>query len=159
MIAALILAAGGSRRLGRSKQLEPWGSTTLLGHVIDLVESFPVDETWVVVGADLARVVNEIGPGEPEDDAVVWCVNYAETNHLLSDRMLRALETGCTRVFSVEMLDQAVPTLQDFDGHYPHGEFVVFMEPPSIDARIVNQVALFSIISRPAAASPIVPVT
>jgi molybdenum cofactor cytidylyltransferase len=62
MIAALILAAGGSRRLGRSKQLEPWGSTTLLGHVIDLVESFPVDETWVVVGADLDRVVNEIGP-------------------------------------------------------------------------------------------------
>ena len=62
MIAALILAAGGSRRLGRPKQLEPWGSTTLLGHVIDLVESFPVDETWVVVGADLDRVVNEIGP-------------------------------------------------------------------------------------------------
>lgn len=61
MIAALILAAGGSRRLGRSKQLEPWGSTTLLGHVIDLVESFPVDETWVVVGADLDRVVGEIG--------------------------------------------------------------------------------------------------
>jgi molybdenum cofactor cytidylyltransferase len=61
MIAALILAAGGSRRLGRSKQLEPWGSSTLLGHVVDLVESFPVDETWVVVGADLDRVVNEIG--------------------------------------------------------------------------------------------------
>ncbi len=62
MIAALILAAGGSSRLGRPKQLEPWGSTTLLGHVIDMVESFPVDETWVVVGADLDRVVNEIGP-------------------------------------------------------------------------------------------------
>lgn len=61
MIAALILAAGGSRRLGRPKQLEPWGPTTLLGHVIDLVESFPVDETWVIVGADLDRVVNEIG--------------------------------------------------------------------------------------------------
>ncbi|MDH3248943.1 MAG: nucleotidyltransferase family protein [Acidimicrobiia bacterium] len=61
MIAALVLAAGGSRRLGRPKQLEPWGSTTLLGHVIDLVESCPVDETWVVVGSDLDRVVNEIG--------------------------------------------------------------------------------------------------
>ena len=35
MIASLILAAGGSRRLGRPKQLEPWGSSTLLGHVID----------------------------------------------------------------------------------------------------------------------------
>lgn len=62
MIAALILAAGGSRRLGRPKQLEPWGQKTLLSHIIDLVETFPVDETWVVVGADLDRVVNEIGP-------------------------------------------------------------------------------------------------
>lgn len=61
MIAALILAAGGSRRLGRPKQLEPWGSTTLLSHIIDMVETFPVDETWVVVGAELDRVLNEIG--------------------------------------------------------------------------------------------------
>jgi len=93
---------------------------------------------------------NEIGPGEPDDDAVVWCVNYAETNRLLSDRMGQALETGRTRVFSVEMLDEAVPTLEELDEHDPGGEFVVFMEPPSIDERIVNQVALFSIISRPA---------
>lgn len=62
MIAALILAAGGSRRLGRPKQLEPWGATTLLGRVLDEAEAFPVDETWVVVGADLDRVINEIGP-------------------------------------------------------------------------------------------------
>ena len=61
MIAALVLAAGASRRLGRPKQLEPWGRTTLLGHVLDQVEEFPVDETWVVIGANAEGVLDEIG--------------------------------------------------------------------------------------------------
>jgi molybdenum cofactor cytidylyltransferase len=49
MIAALVLAAGGFRRLGRPKQLERWGDTTLLGHVLDQVRRYPVDE--IVGGA------------------------------------------------------------------------------------------------------------
>ena len=61
MIAALVLAAGASRRLGRPKQLEPWGRTTLLGHVLEQVEDFPVDETWVVIGANAESVLAEIG--------------------------------------------------------------------------------------------------
>lgn len=60
MIAALVLAAGGSKRLGRPKQLEPWGSTTLLGHVLDRVRSFPIPEAWVVLGADLEKVLDEV---------------------------------------------------------------------------------------------------
>ncbi len=59
-IAALVLAAGGSRRLGRPKQLEPWGRTTLLGHVVDRVRCFPVDEIWVVLGAEAERVLAEV---------------------------------------------------------------------------------------------------
>lgn len=56
MIAAVVLAAGGSRRLGRPKQLEAWGSSTLLDHVLDQVRRFPVDEIWVVLGAGLEEV-------------------------------------------------------------------------------------------------------
>jgi CTP:molybdopterin cytidylyltransferase MocA len=56
VIAALVLAAGGSSRLGRPKQLEKWGSETLLGHVLDQVRRFPVDEIWVVLGAGLDAV-------------------------------------------------------------------------------------------------------
>ncbi len=60
MIAAVVLAAGGSRRLGRPKQLEAWGNTTLLGHVLDQVRRFPVDETWVVLGAGIDEVMREV---------------------------------------------------------------------------------------------------
>jgi molybdenum cofactor cytidylyltransferase len=61
--AALILAAGGSRRLGRPKQLEPWGDTNLLGHVISRTASFGLDETWVVLGHDADRIIEETDLG------------------------------------------------------------------------------------------------
>lgn len=57
--AAIILAAGSSRRLGRPKQLEPWGDTNLLGHVVTRARSFPVDEVWVVLGYDSERILDE----------------------------------------------------------------------------------------------------
>jgi molybdenum cofactor cytidylyltransferase len=57
--AAVILAAGGSRRLGRPKQLEPWGGTNLLGHVVARTRAFPVDEIWVVLGHDAERILEE----------------------------------------------------------------------------------------------------
>jgi len=57
MIAALVLAAGGSRRLGRPKQLEKWGDATLLDHVLSHVRRFPVDEIWVVLGAGADAVM------------------------------------------------------------------------------------------------------
>jgi CTP:molybdopterin cytidylyltransferase MocA len=60
MIAALVLAAGGSRRLGRPKQTEPWGATTLLGHVVERTRRFPVDEVWVVIGASADRVLASV---------------------------------------------------------------------------------------------------
>ncbi|MCI0426124.1 MAG: nucleotidyltransferase family protein [Actinobacteria bacterium] len=60
---ALILAAGGSRRLGRPKQLEPWGETNLLGHVIRKAATFGVDEVWVVLGHDWERILSETDLG------------------------------------------------------------------------------------------------
>lgn len=61
MIAGLILAAGGSRRLGRPKQLEPWGrGMTLLGAVVEQARGFGLDELWVVLGAELEAVVDEV---------------------------------------------------------------------------------------------------
>lgn len=59
-VAALILAAGGSSRLGRPKQLERWGTTTLLGHVVEEARHYPVDEIWVVLGAESDRILEAV---------------------------------------------------------------------------------------------------
>lgn len=58
--AALVLAAGSSRRLGRPKQLEPWGSSNLLGQVVERTRAFPVDEVWVVLGYEADRVMEQV---------------------------------------------------------------------------------------------------
>lgn len=62
--AAVVLAAGGSTRLGRSKQLEPWGDSNLLSHVVKRTSEFPVDEVWVILGHDAERVLAETDLGE-----------------------------------------------------------------------------------------------
>jgi len=62
--AAVILAAGESRRLGRPKQLEPWGERNLLSHVVSRTRQFPVDEVWVVLGHDYERIMDETDLGD-----------------------------------------------------------------------------------------------
>ena len=59
MIANLILAAGGSSRLGRPKQLEPWGDTNLLGAVLESASKMGSEETWVVLGATHEQILAE----------------------------------------------------------------------------------------------------
>ena len=52
----LVLAAGGSKRLGRPKQLLRYGSGTLLGHVLDTARACPFDQRLCVVGGVAADV-------------------------------------------------------------------------------------------------------
>jgi molybdenum cofactor cytidylyltransferase len=56
MIAALILAAGQSKRMGKAKMLLPWGTNTVLGQVIEAFQTARVDEIVVVTGGDGAEV-------------------------------------------------------------------------------------------------------
>ena len=46
------------------------------------------------------------------------------------------------------MLSEAATSLPAFE-RLSEDDFVVFLEPPSLDERIVNQYALFSLMSRP----------
>lgn len=62
--AAVVLAAGGSSRLGRTKQLEPWGGTNLISHVLARTAEFPVAEVWVVLGHDVDRILEESDLGD-----------------------------------------------------------------------------------------------
>ncbi len=48
--AAIVLAAGKSRRFGSPKQLLTWGKTTLLEHVVDRALESSVEDTLVVLG-------------------------------------------------------------------------------------------------------------
>ena len=54
---ALVLAAGGSARLGRPKQLLDWGGRPLLEGVVTTVTAWPVSGVVVVIGAEADAVL------------------------------------------------------------------------------------------------------
>ncbi len=81
------------------------------------------------------------------EDGVVWCVNFVEANKRLPRRLQRLLEQEGSDTFTVEMLS-AFKSLREFDA-LRRDPFVVFLEPPAIDRRILNQLALFSLMSSP----------
>ena len=83
------------------------------------------------------------------EDGVVWCVNFVEANKRLPRRLQRILTEEASDTFTVEML-AGLRTLRDFDA-LARKPFVVFLEPPAVDRRILNQLALFSLMSDPTA--------
>jgi len=56
MISAILLAAGESRRMGRSKQLLPWHGKTLLQHSLESILNSAADETILVLGHEADRI-------------------------------------------------------------------------------------------------------
>lgn len=79
-------------------------------------------------------------------DGVVWCIDYVAANRHLPGVLVGLLAEEGSDVFTAEMLARAAGTLRDFD-ELAAEPFVVFFEPPSLDERIVNQFALFSLMS------------
>ena len=55
-VTGLVLGAGGSKRLGRPKQLLPYGQGTLLGHVAGVAGACRFDQTIVAIGGSAADV-------------------------------------------------------------------------------------------------------
>ena len=87
-------------------------------------------------------------------DGLIWCINYVDAHAYLPKRLRQILEDEGANVFTAEMLQRGAATLPMFDalaagddGNLHH--FATFFEPPSLDARIVNQYALFSLMSGP----------
>lgn len=81
-------------------------------------------------------------------DGVVWAVNYVRAHKMLPDSLRLQLDREGANVFTVEMLSESVASFQEL-AFLSKDHFTVFFEPPSIDDRIVNQFAFFSIMSDP----------
>lgn len=83
-------------------------------------------------------------------DGVIWKVNYLGVHTFLPEELKSVLSRVKAYAFDVQMLSAAVQSLEELDALSPD-QFAVFIEPPSIDDRIVNQFALFSMMSRASA--------
>lgn len=79
--------------------------------------------------------------------AVIWCVDCVKLKQSLPAKLRQMLRQEGSDVLTVEMLDRAAPTLAAFE-RLSSRPFVALFEPPSLDERIINQAALFSVASR-----------
>ncbi|HUX99180.1 MAG TPA: FRG domain-containing protein [Candidatus Deferrimicrobium sp.] len=92
-------------------------------------------------------------------DGVIWVVDFAKTREFLPPKLKEETERIDSPVFPIESLNRVITgdtsSLQNLKEALNKlkamstAEFIVFMEPPSIDDRIQNQFALFSFMSDP----------
>lgn len=79
-------------------------------------------------------------------DGVIWKVDFVKVNNLIPEPLKSVLSREKCNAFTVEMLESEFSTLHKFDETIGRGH-VLFFEPPSLDDRIVNQFALFSMMT------------
>ena len=84
-VTAVVLAAGRSQRMGGTKQLLPWGETTVLGQTLRTLRETSVTEILVVSGHDAARVE---AAAAAEDVQTVYNPDY------IAGEMLSSLQTA-----------------------------------------------------------------
>jgi hypothetical protein len=85
-------------------------------------------------------------PNAYDVDGCVWCFNHARSIQLLPEKLRRIAAREGADVFTAAMLDSVANSLEEFD-QLAAEPFVLFLEPPSLDTRIANQFALFSLMS------------
>ena len=79
-------------------------------------------------------------------DGAIWIVDYEQAHRRLPERLRGPLDDEGANSFTTELLGRGVHSLEDLDG-LSEEPFLLFFEPPSMDDRIVNQYALFSVMS------------
>ena len=88
-------------------------------------------------------------PESYDVDGVVWAIDYLRAHELLPKTLRAVLEDEGANVFTAEMIDRVAKRRADLDVLAEDEDFVLFLEPPSLDQRIVAQYALFSLMSGP----------
>lgn len=89
---------------------------------------------------------------QTDTDACIWCVDMIGIQEFLPQTLRNMLEKAIYAGFYAEMMDEVAKDLDAFD-RLSNSPFLVFFEPSSLDARIVNQSGLFSALSNPKARS------
>lgn len=80
------------------------------------------------------------------ENAVVWAINHGMLHkELLPSSYKNILDRYNAVSFTVEMLEELGITVESYNNDMGN-ESIVFLEPPSIDSRIVNQFSHFAII-------------
>lgn len=76
---------------------------------------------------------------------VIWKIDINELNSMLPNSYREKLAQEKAYLFTVEMLNQLVDSLDKYDEDMGD-KSMILIEPPSIDQRIINQYSYFSII-------------
>ena len=84
-ITAVVLAAGESKRMGQTKQLLPWGNTTVLGQVLQNLKASSIHDILIVSGHDAEKVETV---AQTEDIGTIHNPQYA------FGEMLSSLQTA-----------------------------------------------------------------
>jgi FRG domain len=79
-------------------------------------------------------------------DGAIGMVNYFRAHDNLPEKLRKELDRVKSHAFDVDMLSNVIKSLSDLRA-LSEADFTIFFEPPSIDDRIVNQYALFSVMS------------
>ena len=80
------------------------------------------------------------------EDGIIWALNYVKAAEHLPQRLQQALRKEGSNVFTSELLQPLSNGLGELE-ELQATPYVLFLEPPSLDARIVHQYALFSLMS------------
>lgn len=87
-----------------------------------------------------------------DHDGAIWCADFYSATKLLPQKLQERLDRKGYKVFSVDILNKLFPKFEEglakLEKHH-NQEFLLFFEPPSLDSRIVNQYALFSVLTNP----------
>jgi hypothetical protein len=83
-----------------------------------------------------------------ERDGVIWAIDIRVVHQFTPRILQEQLSQADAWYFTVEMLAHVASSLQEFDT-LSDEPAILFFEPPSIDARITNQYALFALVSDP----------
>jgi hypothetical protein len=102
-----------------------------------------VDWTWSPLVALHFATADTSRYGE---DGMVLAMDTFKARDFVPAKVRTVISREATGVFSIEMLDELAGSLGEFD-RLDRSHFVVFLDPPALDARLVNQFAAFSVMN------------